>query len=69
MDESEKKSGSSRLGIYIIANAITWGAAIIGISIILRNSGYMAQISPILGGCAAFSVVILPVILKKRKEG
>jgi hypothetical protein len=29
----------------------------------------MASVSPVLGGCAAFNVVILPVILKKKKEG
>jgi hypothetical protein len=68
MNESEKNGGRDRLGVFIIANAIVWGAAIIGVSIILRGSGHMKVVAPVLGGCASFSVVILPVILKKKKE-
>lgn len=65
---SEKKSvpGEKVLGPYIIANAIVWGAVIVGTAFILKGTGMMSKILPILGAGAAFAVVILPGAMAAR---
>jgi len=63
-DEKRKK----RVGTYVIANAIVWGAVIIATSLVLRDAGLMGKMLPILGGGSAFSVVVLtPLLLEKKK--
>jgi|GEM_PF-2853089 len=69
MDDRRGEEPRSRLGIFIIANSIVWGAAMVGISFTLKGSGYMDRIMPILAGAAAVSVVILPSILLRKKRG
>lgn len=67
MTEQNGKGGKQP-GAFIIANAIVWGAVIIGTSLVLRNSGLMPKVLPILGGGAAFSVIFLsPLLLGKKK--
>jgi len=54
------------LGPYILANAVIWGAVIVGSAFILKDSGQMPKMLPILGGGAAFCTVILPGALAAR---
>ena len=54
--------------MFIISNAIVWGAVMIGISFILKGTGYTDKVLPILGGGAGFSVVILSTLLVEKKE-
>lgn len=69
-NQAEKKAVEKVLGPFIIANAIVWGAVIVGTAFILKGSGLMPKLLPILGGGAAFCTVILPGALagsiKKR---
>lgn len=67
MEDKKSKSSNSKLGVFIIANSIVWGAAMVGISFTLKGSGYMERVLPILASAAAFSVVILPSILIRKK--
>lgn len=63
MSESKNK-----LGIFIIANAVVWGAVIIGSALILKNTGLMPKMMPLLGGGSAFSVIFLPMLLTGKKK-
>lgn len=65
---SDAGGNEKRIGIFIIANAVAWGAVIIGTSLVVKGSGYMDKLLPILGGGAGFSVVILSTLLIKRKK-
>jgi hypothetical protein len=68
MTQSEEKCLSKkRVGTYIIGNAIVWGAVIIGVSLVLRGTGLMSKLLPILAGGAGFSVVILSGMLVGKK--
>ena len=68
MTESQEKCiGKKKVGAFIIGNAIVWGAVIIGVSLVLRGTGFMNKVLPILGGGAGFSVVILSGILVGKK--
>ena len=66
-DVKEKSNFKKRVGVFIIANAIVWGAVIIGTSLVLRGTDYMDRLIFILGGGAGVSVVILSAILLQRK--
>ena len=61
-------SDEAKLGIFIIANAIVWGAVMIAVSSVLKGTGMMSKVSPILSGGSLFSVIFLPVLLIKRKK-
>jgi hypothetical protein len=67
-ESKEKDTGKKRIGWFIIGNAIVWGAVMVGIALILRGTGYMAKILPILGGGAGFSVVILGGMLTRENK-
>jgi hypothetical protein len=66
-DEKEKSNFKKRVGVFIIANAIVWCAVIISTSLVLRGTGYMSKLIPILGGGASVSVVILSGGMLRRK--
>ncbi len=66
-DNDRIDSNSKRISIFITANAIVWGAVMIGTSLVLKGSGYMDKLLPILGGGAGFSVVILSALLIRKK--
>lgn len=66
-DEKEKGIRKNRVGWFITANAIVWGVVIIATSLVLRGTGLMGKLLPILGGGAGFSVVILSTILIGKK--
>ena len=53
----------SKLATVIIANAIIWGAVLVGSAIVLRGTGLFRHLLPILGGGAAGSLIILSSIL------
>ena len=65
-DDAEKRG--NRLGIFILASAVVWGAVIIGVAFTLRNTDLVPKIMPIVGGGAVFSTVILPTILIRGKK-
>jgi len=54
------------LGPFIIANAVVWGAVMVGTAFILKGTGLMPKVLPILGGGAGFCVVILPGAMAAR---
>ena len=66
-DVKEKSNFKKRVSFFIITNAIVWGAVIIATVLVLRGTGYMDRLIPILGGGAGVSVVILSGILLRRK--
>ncbi len=66
-DPKEKGYLKKRVNAFIIANAIVWGAVMIATSLVLRGTGYMDRLIPILGGGAGVSVVILSGSLLRRK--
>jgi len=68
LSDTKETGNAIRLGIFIIANAIVWGAVMIGVSLTVKGSGYMEKIIPIMGAGAGFSVIILPAILMKNKR-
>ncbi len=55
-----------RLGIFIIVNAIVWGAVIVGAAMILKGTGQYQRLMPLLASGAGMSIVILPAILVKK---
>ena len=65
----------SKIGYFIIASAIVWGAVIIGCSLKLKGTPYYDEISPILIGGAIFHLIfikimtnlILSILFKKNK--
>lgn len=66
-DLKEKVISKKKYGILIIANSIVWGVVIIITSLVLRGTGLMGKLIPVLGGGAAFSHIILGSLLKKEK--
>ncbi|HDP94862.1 MAG TPA: hypothetical protein ENN40_05830 [Candidatus Aminicenantes bacterium] len=64
--EKSPTIGDKVLGPFIIANAIVWGAVILGVAFVLKGSGMMSSIMPVLGPGAVFAVVILPGALAAR---
>jgi len=66
-ENGNSKKRSSKVGYIIIGNAIVWGAVIIITALILRGTGLMSKLIPVLGGGAGFSEVILSSLLKKEK--
>lgn len=68
MTNLEKKTVSKkRVGIIIIANAIVWGSVIIITSLVLRGTGLMSKLIPVLGGGASISLFLLGSIFLKEK--
>ncbi len=51
---------------YTLAAAIVWAAILIASALILGGTPYFGQMLPILGGGAAFFVVILPAGIFRR---
>lgn len=49
--------------LYELAAAILWAGILIGVAVVLQGTPYFGQLLPILGGGAAFFVVILPYSL------
>ena len=66
-DPKQTDPMKKRIGTFIIANAIVWGAVMIGVALRLRGTGYMDDLLPIIGGGAGFSVVILSGLLVRKK--
>ncbi len=55
---------------YALAAAIVWAAILVASAIILGGTPYFGQMLPILGGGAAFFVVILPAgIFRGERAG
>jgi hypothetical protein len=68
MTEPKKNLISDKkMSAFLIANAIARGAVIIGTALVLRGSGYMDKLLPILGGGAGFSIVIMGGSLLEKK--
>jgi len=67
-DSFGKKSAENKLGIFIIANAIVWGAVIIAVSLTLKGTGLTSKVVGILSAGSIFSVIFLPVLLFKEKK-
>ena len=63
----EKDTLKRRVNIFIIANALVWGAVIIGTSLVLRGTEYMSKLIPIFCGGAFISVILLSGGLLRRK--
>jgi hypothetical protein len=57
-----------RVKIYIISSAIVWAAIIASVWIILKDSPYLRNILPILGGGAAWFVIIAPAMFRNRQN-
>ncbi|MFH1312350.1 MAG: hypothetical protein ABIJ00_03905 [Candidatus Eisenbacteria bacterium] len=55
------------LGAAIIANAIIWGAVILGTAFKLKGTGLASDVTPILAGGAVVSNILLGGLLGKRK--
>ena len=66
-DLKEKGYSKKRIRAFIIGNAIVWGIVIIATALVLKGTGYMAKLLPILGGGAAFSEVIISRFLLEKK--
>ncbi|MBC8555016.1 MAG: hypothetical protein ISR95_04820 [Candidatus Marinimicrobia bacterium] len=47
------------IGIYIIASALIWGAAMIACSLKFKGTGCYDEISSILGGAAGFHLIAI----------
>ena len=52
--------------IYIISNAIAWGAICVGTALALRDTGYFNKILPVLGSGAVWFVIINPVTFRNK---
>ncbi len=66
-DSEEKNYSRKKINMFIIANAIVWGAVMILTSLVLRGTDYMDNLIPILGGGAGLSVVILSALLLRKE--
>ncbi len=53
---------------YVLVAAIVWAAILVASALILAGSPYFGQLLPILGGGAAFFVVILPAGVFRRAQ-
>lgn len=61
----EQREHRRLLAYYEVASAVVWSALLVGVAVILQGTPYFAQLLPILGGGAAFFVVILPAALSR----
>lgn len=69
MSNLKKVSRSEvKLGIFIIANAIVWGAVILAVSSALKGTGLMSKVSPYMAGGSFFSSILLPTIMIGKKK-
>ena len=66
-DLAQKTTSKKRIGTCIIANAIVWGVVIIATALVLRGTGLMGKLIPVLGGGAAFSEATLSGLLIGKK--
>jgi hypothetical protein len=55
-------------GVVIIVNAVIWGLVILGCSLALKGTGMYEKIQLILGGGAAFSIILLGAGMPKRNK-
>ncbi|MFC1501870.1 hypothetical protein ACFL6A_00490 [bacterium] len=62
----------SKIGYFIIASAIVWGAVILGCALKLKGTPYYDEISPILTGGTIFHLLFiwgpLGILSRKNKE-
>ena len=49
----------SKIGYFIIASAIIWGAVMIGASIVLKGTPYKEEISKLLMGGSVFHLLFI----------
>lgn len=59
----EQRDRRTLLRSYELVAAVVWAAPLTGVAVVLQGTPYLAQVLPILGGGAAFFVVVLPVAL------
>lgn len=52
---------------YAISSAIVWAAIILACAVILKGTHYLSQLLPILGGGAAWNVIIAPAAFGMRQ--
>lgn len=55
------------LNYYEVTSVLVWGALILAVAIVLQDTPYLGQLVIILGGGAAFFVVILPSALSRMR--
>ena len=55
-----------KTNIYVISSVIVWVAILLAAAMILQGTEYFSKLIPILGGGAAWFVVIAPAVLRKR---
>lgn len=67
-DKEVKKLDSKKLGPFIIATSIVWGAVMVISSFMLKGTDYMHKLTPVLGSGAVISVIFLPMMLLKKKR-
>jgi hypothetical protein len=58
----------SKLRSYVLAAAIVWAAILVATSLVLAGTPQFGTMLPILGGGAAFFVVILPAAIFRRGQ-
>ncbi|MFQ5817734.1 MAG: hypothetical protein ACE5H2_07255 [Terriglobia bacterium] len=68
MSKEEFDLERRKLTLYILGSAMVWAAIILGAASILKGTPYLAQLLPILGGGAVWSVVIGPAALLRRRQ-
>jgi hypothetical protein len=56
------------LRTYCLAAAIVWAAILVASALVLGSTPYFGQMLPILGGGAAFFVVILPAGVFRQNQ-
>jgi hypothetical protein len=67
MEKQPKELAGDRFGLFIISNAIVWGAVMVVTAFMLKGSGYMQRISPLLSGGAVICVIFLPMMLLRKR--
>ena len=55
-----------KTNVYAISSAIVWAAIIMAAAITLKDTPYFGKLLTILGGGAAWFVVIAPAAFRKR---
>ena len=53
--------------IYVISSVIVWVAILLSAAMILQGTEYFGKLIPILGGGAAWFVVVAPAGLRKKR--
>jgi len=56
----------SRESAVVIANAIIWGVVLVSSALALRGTGAFSEIQHILGGGAAFSIILVGFGIRRR---